>query len=198
MSYKDEIETIKNDIIGEGRFLEYFVHLEKFYKKYKYVVWGTVVALIAVFVYSKIAAYQDEVRVTEATAAYNKLLKNPEDSGAKDALKAKSAELYDMYMLSQASKTEDKKVLQELSSKGGLLGNIASYQLASINKDLAKLQKVKASEGAILKDLATLETALLKYEVKDYAGFKAELEKISVTSNMKKSADVIAHLGIEN
>ncbi|MCV6608223.1 MAG: hypothetical protein OIF32_08430 [Campylobacterales bacterium] len=198
MSYKDDIETIKSDIVGEGKFLEYYMHFESFYKKYKFVIIGIITALVAVFIYSKVSAYQDEQRILAATTAYNKLLENPQDATAKTELQNKSEKLYDLYMLSQVSKSLDPKDLESLASKSGLVGKIATYQLASLSKDPVKLSAARSVEGAVLKELATLESAMVKAQKKDFVGFKAELAKIPATSPMRKTADIIAHLGIKN
>lgn len=198
MSYKEEIEAIKTDIIGEGKFLEYYMHFEKFYKKYKVVILGIIVALVALFAYSKFSEYQNEQRVMEATASFNRLLETPGDKNLEMQLKAKSEKLYDLYLLSNATKAADKKTLEELSKEQGLVGKIASYQLASLSKDLKAIEEAKSGENAVFKELATLQAALLKAKSGDNQGAKEELSKIPATSSLKNLSDAIGHLGITN
>jgi hypothetical protein len=53
VSLKDDIEVIKNDIVGESRFLEEYIKIEKFIKKYK----KLIISIIGILIVIGIANY---------------------------------------------------------------------------------------------------------------------------------------------
>lgn len=196
MSYKDDIESIKSEIVGEGRFLEYYMHFEKYYKKYKFVVWGVIFALIFGFAYNRYSAYQAEQRVDIVNTSLNKLLKDPTNKSFQEDLKAKSPKLYTLVMLNEASRTNDKEVLKTLINETGLIGKVAKYQLASIEGDGEKLQELRVNEGATLKDFSILQTAYTYIKSGETAKAKEEVAKLPFNSQFKTNADIISHFGV--
>ena len=49
MSIKDDVKYVKAELSGDEKILESAFKIEELYKKYKFVIWGIVVALILAF-----------------------------------------------------------------------------------------------------------------------------------------------------
>lgn len=192
MSYQDNMETIKTQIVGEGKFLEYFLKLERFYRKYKFIVGVLIAALILFFAYSVFAAHQKEQRMAQTTKLYEELLAN-KSAQKEDELKALSPALYKLYALRFKA---DEKTMQELAASKDFAGKIAAYSLASMQKNSADLTSQRLQNEPILKDISVLQTAYFYMDKKDYKKASDETGKLSFNSQLKPVADIISHYGI--
>jgi len=96
MSLKENVEYIKDEISSEEKFFESFFKLEKFYKKYKYLIILVVVGTLGYFITSSVMGYINEQNTIKANNAYNKLLLNPTDTNSIAILKEKNTKLLEI------------------------------------------------------------------------------------------------------
>ena len=82
MSIKENVDYVKTELSSEEKFLENFVRSERFFKKYKTLIFAFVaiiiVAPIGILIKNKI----DESNKFEANIAFNKVLENSNDAKA--------------------------------------------------------------------------------------------------------------------
>jgi hypothetical protein len=152
MSFKDDVEYVKEELGSDEKLLENAFKLERIYKKHKYKIW-TLLAVLVLGLGGKAAygAYTD-YRLSEANEALLSLKKNPDDSSALETLKSKNPELYGLYVYSQAVKRADAKKLSSLETNGdSLLADISAYHAAVLES--------KAGDSRYYKDLSLLEKA---------------------------------------
>ena len=75
MSLKENVDYIKEEISNEEKFFESFFKVEKFYKKYKFIIIALVVLVLGYFITTNILSYVKEQNAIAANKAYNTLLK---------------------------------------------------------------------------------------------------------------------------
>jgi len=197
LSVKDDIEIVRQELTTEEQFLTSFIKTEKFVKKYKLLLIGFVVAILAgTAVYEGFLFYTQK-RVEAANEALVKLFKNPSDKEALEQLKAKSQKLYDAYLYLDAVQRDDKEALKKSSASTSLLGDLASYQLASISGDEAALKSYAQNKESVMKDFANYVLAYKSVEKSDIKTAKEYLAKIPASSNIKEQANYLEHLLIK-
>ena len=165
-----EIKEIK-----EESFLLKLFKLEKFIKKYKYQLIAVVVLIIVAVIGIEIKNYMHTQMLIKTNNAYNELLKNPNDKQSLHNLEVlkENKKLYKLYLL-QTSNNDIKK-LQEIAKEKGIVGDIASYQLAMIKGDKNEIEKYALKIGAVYKNLALLN-----------------LERLYLKNNNHKKAEEVA------
>ena len=194
MSLKENINFVKNELSTEEKFFESVVKLEDFYKKYKIMIIGVVVALVFGFIGYKINNYFKTQSLIATNEAYNKLLSNSGDKEALELLKRKNEPLYDIYQLKQAMEKNDLQTLQLLqNSQNEFVADVAKYQLASSNSDLAKLTSYDLSTNALMKDLGLLQEAYILIQEGKYQDAKLKLDSISKESAVERYSSMMAH-----
>ena len=99
MSIKENVDYVKTELSSEEKFLENFVKGERFFKKYKTLIFGFIavifIGIIAIFIKNHL----DESNKFEANIAFNKVLENSNDAKALADLKEKNKELYNVACL---------------------------------------------------------------------------------------------------
>jgi hypothetical protein len=197
LSIRDDIEIVKEGLTTEEQFLTGFIKTEKIIKKYKILLIGSVVAvLVGVGGYEGYVFYSEK-RVEAANEALVKLLKNPSDKEAAEQLKSKSQKLYEAYLYLDAVQKDDQAALKKSSSSVGLLGDLASYQLASISANETALKTYALSKESVMKDFANYLLAYKSVEKSDIKTAKEYLAKIPASSNLKEQANYLEHLLIK-
>ncbi len=188
MSIKENVDLVKDELSNEEKFLESFVKIERFYKKYKLIILSLITLLavssIAYFVKKNI----DESNKIEANIAFNKLLSNPKDKEALDVLKNKNKNLYDIMIYIQAKK-ENKNA--EISVP--YLKQLASYEEALKNKNISALEKVSLESDFLLKEFALFHKALLLTNDGKYKEAKKVLSEIPKDSKANELANLLNH-----
>lgn len=188
MSIKENVDLVKDELSNEEKFLESFVKIERFYKKYKLIILSLITLLavssIAYFVKKNI----DESNKIEANIAFNKLLSNPKDKEALDVLKNKNKNLYDIMIYIQAKK-ENKNA--EISVP--YLKQLASYEEALKNKNISALEKVSLESNFLLKEFALFHKALLLTNDGKYKEAKKVLSEIPKDSKANELANLLNH-----
>lgn len=198
MSLKENIGMVKEELNSEEKFFEKAVVTERFVKKYKNVLIGSLVVIVIGVGGNLIYKANENSRIESANAALLKLQKDANNTEAATDLKSLSPKLYDVWVLSNAITSDDFKTLEGLkNSKTDLVGDIASYELAQNSKDLKALEKYASNKNALYRDLALVESAVLLMDKGQTQKAHEELAKISVNSPLNKVANALLHYGVK-
>ncbi len=198
VSLKENIEMVKNELNTEEQFFEKAVQTERFVKKYKKPLIGIVTAVILAIVAGSAYDIMKQNRIDQSNAAFNVLMSNADDMTAQEQLKSLNRELFDVWSLSQALKKRDKDALRTLqSSKALVVSDLATYELSAIQEDESGLERYTEKSGALLKDLALIETAVLLMDKGDKASAKAKLSMIDINSPVYQLAQTLSHYGVK-
>ena len=186
MSLKENVDYIKEEISNEEKFFESFFKVEKFYKKYKFIIIALVVLVLGYFITTNILSYVKEQNAIAANKAYNTLLQDPKNKEAMDILKEKNKTLFNiaMYKINKDN-TADVDVIY--------LDNIAKFNKAVANNDIEQLNKLILDPTFVLKDYALFNKALILTNNKEYKKAKQTLKDISKDSQVNTLADLLRH-----
>ena len=155
MSIKENVDYVKSELSSEEKFLENFVKGERFFKKYKTLIFGFIavifIGIITVFIKNNI----DESNKFEANIAFNKVLENTNDTQALADLKEKNPQLYDIAKFLQA-----KNEAKQTDINVPLLKELSKYQTALANKSISELDNLSMQKDFLLKEFAIFNKAL--------------------------------------
>ena len=189
MSVKENIEVIKNALKGEEKFLEGAIKAEKFLKKYKSKLLFGGALIIGVVGYSIVNTYVEENNLVDSNEAYLQLLANPNDNKSLAVLKEKNSNLYELFVVQNAIKNSDTKVLAS-NFNDKFLRDISAYQLAVIEKNPSLYT---GTSFTVQQDLATiLEAYELIKNGKVEEGHR-KLSFISLNSPVQNIAKSLLH-----
>ncbi len=184
MSLKDNVDYIKEELSSEEKFLESSLKAEKFYKKYKFAIFGVVGLVIAYFVATGVMEYSANQTKMEANIAYNKVISDPKDTTSLNQLKSLNEKLYEIALL---------KTNQANQTSVVYLKELEAYQTAIKKEDVAALDKLIATQDFLLKDFASVNKALIYIEKQDYTKAKAALKTIPSDSQVTSLVTLIEH-----
>lgn len=195
MSLKEKLQVAKESFSSDEKIFESAFRLELFLKKYKYLLIILVVGLVGYLLFVQINAKIEEKKAIEATSIYEKLLNEPNNQALIDALQSKSPQLLEIFLLSQAIKTNDVETLKKMiDSKSALVKSFAAYQFASLQQDTEKLGILDTGGFA---DLAKLQQAFLMIEQKKIQEAKEVLQSIDQTSVLQELVKILLHYQYE-
>ena len=198
MSLKENIEMVKTELNSEEQFFEKAVQTERFVKKYKKPLIGIVVAAILVIGVGSAYNINQQSKIDASNKALNVLMADANDKAAQDQLKSLNPKLYDVWTLSQALKSKDQAKLQALKdSKALVVADLAQYELAAIQENESSLEAYTQKSGALLKELAIIEEAVLLMDKGDKAAAKAKLAMVDINSPVYQLAQTLAHYGVK-
>ena len=198
MSLKENISMVKEELNSEEKFFEKAVITEKFVKKYKNLMIGLVVAIIVVVVANVVLEANKNAKIKEANQLLATLKANANDKNAKIQLSHLSPNLYDVWSFSQAIVDKDIETLKKLqSSKANLIGDFATYEVASQSGDMDKLNEYSMRQGAIYKDLALVQSAIILLDKKEIDKAHQKLKQVSATSPLSKVVLALSHYGVK-
>ncbi|MEA3522281.1 MAG: hypothetical protein U9R50_04850 [Campylobacterota bacterium] len=198
MSLKENVEMVREELNSEEKFFENAVKTERFVKKYKTMLIGGVAVLILGI--GANAIYDAKVRTTieDANAALSILQKDASDQSAQTQLKTLNPELFDAWQLSEALKSNDTQILASLAtSKAIAVADIASYQNAVVNNDIKALEAYSMKPGAIYKDLALFELAVLLIRDNRIDEAHSKLRAIAKESPLYRYSQPLMHYGVQ-
>ena len=198
MSLKDNISMVKEELNSEEKFFEKAVITEKFVKKYKNVMIGTIVVVVAVIGANIAYDINKQSQTTAANEAFAILNKDAKNASALSELKSLSPDLYDVWIYSQAVVNKDLATLKELkSSKALIVSDLASYELAVDSKDIDKLDSYASKQNAIYKDLALVQSAVILMSSSKIEEAHQKLAQVSATSSLNKIVSALLHYGVK-
>ncbi|MDD2652719.1 MAG: hypothetical protein PHX44_06695 [Sulfurimonas sp.] len=195
MSLKDNIDMVKEELNSEEKFFEKAVVTEKFIKKYKNVLIGSVIAVVLFAVANVAYEMNEKSKLESVNKAFAKLSANPKDGAALNEIKSLSSELHDAWIFSQAVANKDMESLKGLKdTKALIVSDLAEYEMAT---DEASLQKYASRQDAIFRDLALVQSAVLLLNANKIQEARDALAKVSKGSSMEKLVAALMHYGVK-
>ncbi|MEA3433439.1 MAG: hypothetical protein U9R13_02560 [Campylobacterota bacterium] len=186
MSIKDDVNYVKKELSGDEKILESAFKIEELYKKYKFVIWGVVVALILAFAGKTGMDAMHEAKLADANKAFLTLQTKADDTQALQTLKEKNPALFELFSYAQAVKNKDLKVLNGLAgSSNAVISDSSKYVAATLEN--------KSSDSKLYKEMALLEEAYLAIKAGDTKSAKAKLELIDERSSFSMLASLLKH-----
>jgi hypothetical protein len=198
LSLKQDIEMVKEELNSEEKFFEKAVMTEKFVKKYKNIMIGSVIAVV-VLVGANVAYNVNKQNTIEAANTTVLSLKSDsENKTLMEKLHSLSPTLYDAWKYQRAVQTEDVEAFKALTdSKALLVSDLAAYNVASMSKDVKLLTEYTLQENAMYKDLATVQIAILLMEESKIKEAREKLALISIQSPLAQVANALMHYGVK-
>jgi predicted negative regulator of RcsB-dependent stress response len=187
MSIKENVNYVKDELSSEEKFLENFVKGERFFRKYKTLIFAIVVLAIIVPIGYVIKKDLDESNKLEANAAFNKFLES-NDEKALATLKDKNEKLYEIALFLQARK--DNKTV-EINTP--VLKELAKFQIAMESKNTKELENLSMQNDFLLKEFAIFNKALLLTNEGKFEEAKTALKQIPQTSKATELANLLNH-----
>jgi len=193
LSLKENIEAVKKELSAEEKFLENIVKAEGFWKKYSKPMIALAVLLIVAALAMAFYNYTKEKSLIASNEAYIALIKNPTDKDALATLKSKNPKLYQLFLFSNEIKKSDVAKLEAISSQisDPILKDLLSYQKASLSGE--GMSEYSMKQGAILKDLASLQAVYTLFKEGKSKEAKALLAQISESSQLQQIAQSFKH-----
>lgn len=187
MSIKDDVNYIKNELSSEEKFLESFVKTERFFKKYKKLIFGLIILAIVGSVVFLVKTKLDEKNLYEANIALSNFLENGNQNSL-NQLKEKNRDLYEIALYLDA-KNEFKNA--DINLK--YLKELLDFQVALLNSNQSELDLVSKKVDFLLKDYAIFNQALILVNNQKYAEAREILGKISQDSRAFELATLLKH-----
>lgn len=187
MSIKDDVNYIKNELSSEEKFLESFVKTERFFKKYKKLIFGLIILAIVGSVVFLVKTKLDEKNLYEANIALSNFLENGNQNSL-NQLKEKNRDLYEIALYLDA-KNEFKNA--DINLK--YLKELLDFQVALLNSNQSELDLVSKKADFLLKDYAVFNQALILVNNQKYAEAREILGKISQDSRAFELATLLKH-----
>jgi len=198
LSLKENIEMVKDELNSEEQFFEKAVQTERFVKRYKKPLIGIVAATIIVIATGTVYDITQQNKIDTSNAALNVLMTEPNNKEAQEQLKSLNPKLFDVWSFSQALKTKDRDTLRALqASKALVVADLSEYELAAIDEDEAALESYTQKSGALLKDLAQIEAAVILMNKGEKDAARAKLSMIDINSPVYQLAQSLAHYGVK-
>ena len=193
LGLKENLDAVKKELSTEEQFLTGVIKAEGFFKKYK----NLLIALVAIIfiTFLVISLYKSKLQrsLTASNEAFVTLLENPTDKEALELLKTKNSKLYQLFLFSQETKTNDLEKLKSLDSQitEPILKDLLRYQEASLSSE--GLSGYAMKQGAILKEFAKLQEAYLLFEAGKNKEAQDILKQISYDSPLNQVAESLKH-----
>ena len=188
MSIKENVDYVKTGLSSEEKFLESFVKSERFFKKYKTLIFAFVIIIIVGIIGFFIKENLAQSNKLKANIAFNQVLENSNNAQALATLKDKNPQLYDIALYLQAKK--EAKVAQ---ISVPLLKELSKYQTALANKNISELDNLSMQKDFLLKEFAIFNKALLLTNEGKFNEAKTSLALIPETSKAHELAKLLNH-----
>lgn len=198
MSLKNNIEMVKEELNSEEKFFEKAVVTEKFIKKYKKPLIGSVIAIVLLVVADISYNINEQNTIDAANATLQELQQNASNPATAARLKSLSPKLYDVWVYSQAVTNQNVQELETLkNSKALLIADMAKYETAELKNDKKLLEKYAKQQDAIYKDLALVELAIIAMNEGNIDEAHGNLSMISQQSPLATVAQSLMHYGVK-
>ena len=198
MSIKDDISMVKDELNSEEKFFEKAVMTEKFVKKYKNVMIGSVVAIVVLVSANIIYDANKNATIEKANNVLATLSVNPTDEASKSLLKTLSPAMYDVWLYSQAVADNDFKKIENLkNSKDSIIKDLVSYELAQDSKNISALSDYASKQDSIYKDLALVQSAVFLMNENKMEEAHQKLVQVSKKSSLNQVVQALLHYGVK-
>lgn len=198
MSLKNDIEMVKEELSSEEKFFEKAVITEKFVKKYKNVIIGSIVAIVIVVGANIVYNINEAQRIDAANTALAELTQDAKNSAAQARLESLSPTLYDVWSYSQAVATQNVEALKKLSkSNTPIVNDLALYETAQELQSIQELDAYASKQDAIFKDLAVVQSAILLMNEQKVDEAHDKLSTIASNSPLAQIAKLLSHYGVK-
>lgn len=195
LSLKDNINMVKEELNSEEKFFEKAVMTEKFIKKYKNIMIGSVVAVVVVVAANIVYNANESSKIAAANEALSTLQKDPGNSAALNELKMLSPNLHDVWVFSQAVANRDIEAMESLKkSKALIVGDMVAYELSA---DASSLEDYASKQDAIFRDLALVQAAVMLLNENKIQEARDKLSKVPKESSLAKVTEALMHYGIK-
>ncbi|RXJ91205.1 hypothetical protein CRV01_02690 [Arcobacter sp. CECT 8983] len=188
MSLKENVDYVKEELNSEEKFLESFVRVERFYKKYKMIIILALIVIIGIVIGLYTTKVIQASNKHEANIAFNKLMEDPENQEAKNTIKENSQKLYEVALYAQSLKKSEFKETELRYFK-----ELVAYQKALENQDVNKLNEVSMEKDFLLKEFAIFNKALIQAKEGKYEDAKATLKLIPADSQVNNLVAALKH-----
>ncbi len=191
LSIKNNLDYIKSEFSNDSQLLENTLKLERFYKKYKYIIWTFFVVVILGGISYLIYIKHTEQNAQKYSVVYTQLKDDANNSNLRDELKNGNKKLYDLFLLQQAFKNGNISDFEELKNSNNILiSSLASYYIGSFERDISVLKGV---DKYTLGDLSKLQQAFLLINENKINDAKLVLGEIPQESNLGEFAKLLTH-----
>ncbi len=198
MSFRNDMDMVKEELNSEEKFFEKAVITERFVKKYKNVIIGSFVAVVVVAFANIAYDINKQNTIESANKALSDLSKDANSIDALAKLKSLSPNLHDVWLYSKAVADKDLAALEKFKdSKAMLVGDLASYEIAQNTKDAAKLDAYALAQNAVYKDLAQVQSAVLLINEGKIEAAHQKLSLIGEQSPLNTIAKALLHYGVK-
>jgi len=198
LSLKENLDMVRDELNTEEKFFEKAVMTERFVKKYKKLLIGAVVFIVAVVAVNITYEISEQNRIESANATLAELQTNPNNEAALASLESLSPALHDAWIYSQAIANNNIAALEKLKNSQALLINdVATYEAAQSKNDLASLESYTEKQNAVYKDLAYVMSAVLLIQDGKTDEAQSKLSMIGVNSPLAKIATTLMHYGVK-
>jgi len=188
---------VKEELNSEEKFFEKAVVTEKFVKKYKKALIGSVVVVVLLVAGNITYNISETKRVEEVNTLLTQLQEAPTPA-LQARLNSLSPALSDVWSYSQAVVNKDVQSLAKLEkSKAILIADLASYEVAQNSNDIKALESYVNNNDAVYADLARVQAAVLLMNEKKIDEAHAKLSLINVTSPLAQVAKALMHYGVK-
>lgn len=185
---KQNVEQIKGELNSEEKFIESFVKVERFYKRYKMVLIGALFTIVIIVAGYSINSYITSSNKLAANEAYAILMEDLNDSEALKTLQDKNPKL--------AQIIEAKKAKQDGKSANidiAYLKQLEQYSNAIKEENVDKLSQVLMQNDFVLKEYALFQKALILAQQEKYKEAKEILNQIPEKSQVQQLATALKH-----
>jgi predicted negative regulator of RcsB-dependent stress response len=187
MSIKENVDYVKNELSSEEKFLENFVKGERFFKKYRTLIFTFIAIAILVTIGMLVKQKIEESNKLEANIAFNKFLENADEKEL-FIIKDKNEKLYEIALFLKA-KRENKTSEVNIP----MLKELSKFQQSTTNKNLEELNTLSMQNDFLLKEFAIFNKALLLSNDGKYEEAKEALKQIPQTSKASEFANLLNH-----
>lgn len=190
MNLADAGREIKEKLSGDEKVLESVFKLETLYKKYKFIIWALVIALILFFLGR---AYMQSIHTSnlaEANEAFLTLQTKADDTEALAILKEKNPKLFELFTFTQDVKKENVTALKELGTSENMIIADASTYVYSVLEKQPKDSKLYA-------EMVLFQQAYLAIKAGDIKSAKQKLNLIEEGTPLFMLASLLKHSTIK-
>lgn len=191
MSVKKNLDFIKDEFSSDEKIIENAFRIELLYKRYKHIIWGALIVVVAFAVFVGVKGLIVESNAQKSSAILAKLLETPDDENLRASLQKSNENLYNFFLLKESLDKGNTADLQGLSeAKNEFVKYLATYHLGSFERDSALLDK---SDKYALGDFAKLESAYIMIQNGKISDAKNILNTIPQDSQLIEIAKILVH-----